>query len=158
MMLFFVFTTSNRTCGGRAMQRAISRITFVGLAVLLVGLNPMAQVKKGQTRAAATKYLMRAVNQPMCAGLDASLKGSGPTDEKAWDTAMCQASVLNEMGYLLMEDGRCPDSVWANAAKELREGSGNVLAALEKHDLEAARGSFKTVTAACGACHKAHKK
>ena len=133
-------------------------VMLVGGALLVMGMSPTAQVKKGQTRAAATKYLMRAVNQPMCAGLDASLKGSGPGDEKAWDTAMCQASVLNEMGYLLMEDGRCPDAAWANAAKELKEGSASVLAALEKKDLEVARTSFKTVTGACGACHKAHKK
>ena len=130
----------------------------LGVALLLMGMSLTAQINKGQTRAAATKYLMRAVNQPMCAGLDASLKGSGPADEKAWDTAMCQASVLNEMGYLLMEDGRCPDAVWANAAKELKEGSASVLAALEKKDLDGARTSFKTVTGACGACHKAHKK
>ncbi len=132
-------------------------VMLVGVALLVMGMSLSAQIKKGQTRAAATKYLMRAVNQPMCAGLDTSLKGSGPADEKAWDTAMCQASVLNEMGYLLMEDGRCPDAAWANAAKELKEGSASVLAALEKKDLEAARTSFKTVTGACGACHKAHR-
>ena len=139
-------------------RRVTLWVTLVGVALLLMGMSLAAQIKKGQTRAAATKYLMRAVNQPMCAGLDASLKGSGPADEKAWDTAMCQASVLNEMGYLLMEDGRCPDAVWANAAKELKEGSASVLAALEKKDLDGARTSFKTVTGACGACHKAHKK
>ena len=133
-------------------------VTLTGMGLLLMGMGLTAQIKKGQTRAAATKYLMRAVNQPMCAGLDASLKGSGPADDKAWDTAMCQASVINEMGFLLMEDGRCPDAVWANAAKELKEGSASVLAALEKKDLEGSRTAFKTVTGACGACHKAHRK
>jgi hypothetical protein len=101
---------------------------------------------------------MRGVNQPICSGLDASLKGSGPVDDKAWDNAICQASVLNEVSYLLMEDGRCPDAVWADAAKSLREGSSQVVAALEKKDLESARAAFKTVTGACGSCHKAHKK
>ncbi|MFN8008269.1 MAG: hypothetical protein U0V70_14840 [Terriglobia bacterium] len=138
--------------------KVVRWVSIVGVALLFMGLGLTAQVKKGQTRAAATKYLMRAVNQPMCAGLGASLKDSGPADDKAWDTAMCQASVLNEMGFLLMEDGRCPDAVWAGAAKDLREGSAAVLAALEKKDLEAARTSFKTVTGACGTCHKAHKK
>lgn len=129
----------------------------IGMGLLLHGGNVSAQKVKGKTRLAATKYLMRGVNQPACAGLDASLKGTGPSDDKAWDTAMCQASILNEMSYLLMDDGRCPDAVWAGAAKDLREGSGNVLAALEKKDLESARAAFKTVTGACGTCHKAHK-
>ena len=133
-------------------------VTLLGVGLLLAGLSLTAQIKKGKTRAAATKYLMRAVNQPMCAGLDASLKGSGPADDKAWDTAMCQASVLNEISYALMEDGRCPDAAWANAAKDLKEGSASVLAALEKKELEGARTAFKTVTGACGSCHKAHRK
>jgi cytochrome c556 len=130
----------------------------VGLGLLVQANNVSAQRIKGKTRLAATKYLMRGVNQPICSGLDASLKGSGPADDKAWDNAICQASVLNEVSYLLMEDGRCPDAVWADAAKSLREGSSQVVAALEKKDLESARAAFKTVTGACGSCHKVHKK
>jgi cytochrome c556 len=62
------------------------------------------------------------------------------------------------MSYLLMDDGRCPDAVWAGAAKDLREGSAAVLAAAEKKDVESAREAFKKVTGACAACHKEHKK
>ncbi|MEW5976211.1 MAG: hypothetical protein AB1898_10450 [Acidobacteriota bacterium] len=128
----------------------------IGLGILLQVDTGAAQ--KGKTRLAKTKYLMRGINQPACAGLGASLKDSGPADDKAWDVAVGQAALLNEAGYLLMDDGRCPDQIWAGAAKDLREGSSSALAALEKKDLEGARTAFKTITASCATCHKAHKQ
>ena len=57
-----------------------------------------------------------------------------------------------------MEDGRCPDGDWANAAKALREGTAAVLAKIEAKDAAGASEAFKGATASCGACHKAHKK
>ncbi len=136
-------------------------IRWVVLLVCLIGLwaweLASAQITKGKQRPAATKYLMRGISQPNCAALG-RLLNDGPADDKAWDTAACHASCLNELGHLLMDDGRCPDATWAGAAKNLREGSAAVLAAIEKKDLEAARAAFKTVTGACGACHQAHRK
>ncbi|MBI3463156.1 MAG: cytochrome c, partial [Planctomycetes bacterium] len=111
-----------------------------------------------KSRAAATKYLMRGINQSHCKALADMLKDSGPTDDKAWDTAACHASCLNEMGYLLMDDGRCPDGTWAGAAKDLREGSTAVLAAIDKKELKEAKDAFQKVTSACAACHKAHRE
>ncbi|HUY37113.1 MAG TPA: hypothetical protein VMV69_30660 [Pirellulales bacterium] len=35
----------------------------------------------------------------------ASLKDKGPVDDEAWDLAAVQAACLNEMSYLLMDDG-----------------------------------------------------
>ena len=58
-----------------------------------------------------------------------------------------------------MDDGRCPDGDWANAAKALQAQSAGVLAAAEKMDAAAAKAAFgKLTTEGCGACHKAHKK
>ena len=65
--------------------------------------------------------------------------------------------VLNEAGYMLMDDERCPDAVWEGAAKTLRDGSAAALAALEKKDLEGSRAAAKTLMGACMACHKTHK-
>ena len=133
-------------------------LAVVAVGVLICTSSSPAQVKKGKTRAAATKYLMRGVMQPNCAGLGKLLEGTGPADEKAWDTATCHASCLNELSYLLMDDGRCPDGVWAEAAKTtLREGTAEILAACEKKDSAAANAAFKKTTQACAACHKAHK-
>lgn len=129
----------------------------MGMSLVMVAPSALAQKTKGKSRAAATKYLMRGIQQPNCKGLADLLKDSGPADDKAWETAACHASCLNEMSYLLMDDGRCPDGTWAGATKELREGSAAVLAATEKKDLDGAQAAFKTVTGACAACHKAHK-
>ena len=136
----------------------VAGLAVLAIGVVIVGTSASAQVKKGKTRSAATKYLMRGIMQPNCAGLGALLKGDGPADDKAWDTAACHASCLNEMSYLLMDDGRCPDAVWAGAAKTtLREGSAETLAACEQKDLEGANAAFKKMTQACAACHTAHK-
>ncbi len=129
---------------------------IAGLA-LLAGQTLVAQKTKGKTRLAATKQLMGGLVQPNCAALVGTFKGAGPADEKAWQTAMQQAALLNEAGYLLMDDGRCPDAVWADATKSLREASAAMLVALENKDAASANESLKTVTGACSSCHKAHK-
>jgi hypothetical protein len=100
---------------------------------------------------------MRGIQQPHCKALGDLIKESGPADDKAWDTAVCHASCLNEMSYLLMDDGRCPDGVWAGAAKDLREGTAAAVEAAGKKDLDATREAFKKITGSCAACHKAHK-
>jgi cytochrome c556 len=117
-----------------------------------------AQVAKGKSRPAATKFLMRGITLPGCKGIGELLKEKGPADDKAWETLACHASCLNELSFSLMQDGRCPDGVWAGAAKSLGEGSTAVLAAADKKDVEAARTAFKTVTDSCKSCHDAHKK
>jgi cytochrome c556 len=139
------------------------QFVVVGVIAISVGFlslsseNALAQKTKGKSRPAATKYLMRGIVRPNCADLGKLLK-AGPSDDKAWDTAACHAACLNEMSFALMDDGRCPDGVWAKAATTaLREGSAAVMAAIEAKDADAASAAFKTVTSACAACHKAHK-
>jgi cytochrome c556 len=127
-----------------------------GIAVAL-GMLAEAQVAKGKSRAAKTVYLMRGVVKPACAGAGDLLKDKGPADEKAWETLACHASILNEMSHVVMDDGRCPDGVWAGAGKALREGSAALLAASEKKDLAAAQEAMKGVTGSCKSCHDAHK-
>lgn len=141
------------------MTRATLKLTVITAALVgLVGWGgAAAQVKQGKTRKAATKYLMRGINGQHCGGL-ANLLKQGPKSDEEWDTVACHASCLNEMSYVLLDDGRCPDADWANAAKTLREGSEAVLAAAQKKDLDAARAGFENVTKSCTACHKAHKK
>jgi cytochrome c556 len=145
------------------METSRGVVAIAALAILcLQGEAPDraagAQVARGKTRPAATKYLMRGVVQAGCKGIGELLKDPGPSDDKAWDTLACHASCLSELSFSLMQDGRCPDGVWAAAAKSLGEGSGGVLAAAEKKDAAAARTAFKSVTDACKACHDAHRK
>ena len=135
-------------------------VAWIALTVGWLSLSldsASAQKTKGKTRPAATKYLMRGIMGPNCSGLGKLLK-DGPADDEAWDNAACHAACLNEMSFILMDDGRCPDGTWAKAAKTtLREGSAAVMAAIEKKDADAANAAFKMATSACADCHKAHK-
>jgi hypothetical protein len=94
---------------------------------------------------------------PGCAALANLLKEKGPATEKAWDQATQHAAILNEMSYVVMDDGRCPDKAWADAAKTLRECSGKALAAVKEKKTEDAQAAFKALTGACQACHKVHR-
>lgn len=137
-------------------KRMTCLVVALGLMMLGLSTAAFAQKTKGKTQPAETKYLMRGVTQPNCAGVGKLLK-DGPSDDQTWDALACNAAVLNEMSYVLMNDGRCPDGTWAAAAKELRAGSAAVLEAAQQKDAEAAKTAFKQVTASCAACHTAHK-
>lgn len=144
-----------RTRWGLFVGLAITGLTFV---CLLVRGEAGAQVAKGKSRLAPTKYLMRGISQSHCKGVADLLKDAGPVDDKAWETVACHAACLNELSVVLMQDGRCPDATWAGAAKSLGEGTAALLAAAEKREFEATKAAFKTVTASCKTCHEAHRK
>lgn len=136
--------------------RWLSLAVVLGASVGLVLLtnDAEAQKTKGKTRAASTKQLMKGLVAANCGDLSKLLKA----DPVNWDDVALKAALINEASYILMDDGRCPDKVWADAAKSAREATGSVLAAAEKKDLAAANDAFKKLTAeGCGACHKAHK-
>ena len=138
----------------------MKRLLFVGLALAvaaMVSLTATAQVKKGKTRLALTKQIMGGLVQPNCKALGDGTK-EAPADDKAWAALATNAALLNEASYILMDDGRCPDGDWAGAATKLREGSAAVLEKIEDKDVEGAAAAFKTMTEACGACHKKHKQ
>ena len=132
-------------------------LIFSLLIVTCLTVAGVAQVDKGKTRAATTHQLMEGLVGPFCGAVGEGLK-TAPADDKAWKDLANKAAVLNEVGYLLMDDGRCPDAEWAKACDMLRTGSASLLAKLEAHDATGAQAEFKTMTQACGTCHKAHKK
>lgn len=132
--------------------------TALAVASALGASFATAQVKKGKSRPSKTSQLMRGIVKPHC---DAVKKGleAGPADDKAWDELATHAAVLNESSYLLMDDGRCPDGVWANAAtKTLRENSAALLAAIESKNVAGAKEAFGKTTACCKECHEKHKE
>jgi cytochrome c556 len=138
----------------------MKRFPIVCALVAVVSLGALAvqaQVKQGKTRPIKTKQLMKGLVAANCGAIGEALK-SPPTDDKGWDELATKAALLNEASYTLMDDGRCPDAAWADADKMLREGSATLLSKLEAKDAAGAQEAFKTMTQACGACHKAHKK
>ena len=133
----------------------LTAVTVIG-ALLVLGVSVSAQVKQGKTRPLETKLWMKGVNGPHCSALKKILDAD-PADAEAWLVAAQHAQILNEAGHVLMADGRCPDAVWANASKQLREGSDSVLKAIEARNVTEARASFGNVLGACKTCHTAHK-
>ena len=133
--------------------------TYVGLgaAICIGGLlldSAFAQKVKGKTRAALTKQLMKGLVQPNCAAVGNALKAESPD----WDAIVLHSALLNEAGYLLMDDGRCPDGEWAKAAKRIQSASEELLAKAEAKDRAGAEAAFKALTSeGCAVCHKAHK-
>ena len=138
------------------MKKAFSVVAVLSL-VALVSFAATAQVKKGKTRLLLTKQMMSGLVQPVCKGLGDGLK-EAPTDDKGWAALATKAALLNEAGYILMADGRCPDGDWAGAVETLKECSQAVYEKIEAKDAAGAQAAFKALTKSCGACHKAHKK
>lgn len=113
-----------------------------------------AQKNKGKTRAASTQHLMRGLVGVNCGALKKDLDAT----DINWNDITMHAALLNEAGHLLMDDGRCPDSEWAKAAKALQAQSAAVMAASAKDDVASAKVAFTELTAqSCAICHAAHK-
>ena len=128
-----------------------------GLLLAVTSQQAEGQVKQGKERPLKTHHLMKGLVAAQCGALKKDLD-AGPADDKAWDTALMRAELLNEASYIVMADGRCPDGDWAKAATALRAGSAEVIEAVEARNLDQAKAAFGTMTKACGACHKKHKK
>ena len=129
----------------------------LSVALLAAGLVS-AQIKKGKSRQMKTAQWMKGVMKPNCDALKKGLD-AGPANDEAWDALAINAALINEASYLLMDDGRCPDGVWAEAAsKTLRQGSADVLKAIDGKDLAAAKTAFGNMTKACKACHDVHRE
>jgi cytochrome c556 len=136
--------------------RQIVGIGAVSVCVL-IGAAVNAQVKKGKTRPLQTAWLMKGVVKPNCDALKKGLDAK-PANDEGWQALAMNAALLNEVSYQLMDDGRCPDGTWADAAsKTLRPGSADLLAAIEKKDLDGAKAAFGSMTKSCKGCHDAHK-
>jgi cytochrome c556 len=136
---------------------AVAACLGLGVALLATQLPAAAQKTQGKTRPAPTKVLMKGIVFPNCSAIGKALKGTGPADDKAWEQLALNATLLNEMSYVIMDDGRCPDKVWAGAAKTLRECSTKVLDAAKAKNVEGVQTAFKGLIGACATCHKAHK-
>ena len=80
-----------------------------------------------------------------------------PKSDKDWKAAGVHAAMMNEAGHILMQDGRCPDAVWAKACATLRDGSDKGAAGIKSKNLDDAKAGFKAMMASCKACHSEHR-
>jgi hypothetical protein len=132
---------------------------YMAVVVLALcgGVIASAQVKRGKTRPAKTSQIMKAGLKPNCDALKKAVDAA-PADDKAWRSLAANAAMLNEISYVLMDDGRCPDAKWADANKSLQTGSADMLKAIEAKDHPALKTAFGTAMKSCKACHDAHKE
>lgn len=128
---------------------------LVGSAAVL-GLGATLAQPAADERIADVEHLMEGISRPHCSALGKLLK-AGPSNEKDWKHVKLHAALLNELSYMLLQAGRCPDATWAKAAQQLRESSAAVYSAASSQDTAAARSAFKGITKACATCHKAHR-
>jgi len=131
--------------------------TLLLIATLLITFSAPAQVKQGKTRPAQTKQIMSGLVKPNGTAIGKATK-SPPTDDEGWKALATNAALLNEASYLLMDDGRCPDADWENAAMALRAATEAVLKNIEAKNIDGVAGQNPKINAACAACHRAHKK
>ncbi len=123
-------------------------------SVFFAGNESAEAQKKGKTRAATTKQLMKGLVGANCGALKKALDAK----ETNWDEVALRAALLNESGHVLMADGRCPSGTWAKASKHLQAASAEVIAKAKAEDLEGAKAAFKSLTSgSCAVCHKEHK-
>jgi hypothetical protein len=132
-------------------------LLFVGataIGLFLLDQTADAQKTKGKTRAALTKQLMKGLVSTNCGGLKKALDAN----EVNWDEVSLRAALLNESGFLLLDDGRCPDGQWAKAAKALQKNSALILEKAKAKDIDGAKSAFGDLTKqACAVCHAAHR-
>lgn len=128
------------------------------LAVLVsagfVASEAHAQKSKGKTRPLTTKQLMKGWTGPA----NAELKKALEAETVDWDAVKLHAALLNEQGYILLDDGRCPDDVWAKSSKALQSTSAALLEKAEAKDLAGAKAAHADLIAqTCRVCHPVHK-
>jgi cytochrome c556 len=129
----------------------------LGLAVVAAAAGAGAQIKKGKTRLAPTSHIMKGLVKPHCDAIKKGLEAAAIGDE-GWQALAVDAALLNEASYLLMDDGRCPDKVWADAAsKTFRDGSAALIKAIEGKDVARAKTAFGDMTKSCKGCHETHR-
>ncbi|RMG33622.1 MAG: hypothetical protein D6725_15395 [Planctomycetota bacterium] len=140
----------------------MKRACVFGLAMVwLVGVV-LVNVREGRTapqrqkkRAASVHQLMEGFVSVNCGALKKALDA----EKTNWKQVQLRAALLNEAGFILLEDGRCPDATWAKAARALQTHSVEVIEAAKKQDKDAALAAFKNLTSnGCATCHKVHRK
>lgn len=135
-------------------------VVITGAMVIAMGLiaEGIAKVKKGDSRPLSTANWMKNVVKPHCNDLKKEI-AAGPKTDEDWESLIEHAEILNETSYILMEDKRCPDSVWADSSsKTLRSGSDALIAAAKAKNAQASDEAFKSMMKSCKECHNKHKE
>lgn len=135
-----------------------SFLKFGALALLIVTTTAAesAQKHKGASRLATTENVMVGMVHPNYLAIEDAAKDA-KADPQTWKTLATNAALLNEAGYLLVDDERSLGKDWDNAAEQLRRGTAAMLVKIAAHDKVGVASDLKVVGAACVNCHAAHR-
>jgi len=111
---------------------------------------------KGATRLATTENVMAGLVHPNYLAIEDAAKAV-KKDPQLWKTLATNAALLNEAGYLLVDDERSLGKDWDNAAEDLRRLTAAMLVQIDSHDMNGVARELKAVSAACVRCHAAHR-
>jgi cytochrome c556 len=101
---------------------------------------------------------MAGIQEPGMLLLQRSVRGAGPQSDDDWGAVTMNAALMNEIGFMLVQNERAKDAVWTKAATDLRAASAAFHAASEKKDLAAMRAELPKLSASCQECHTVHRK
>src|SRR6185436_5235489 len=87
--------------------KPLPRWAFLLTLCVLAGAAGIAtaQVKQGKSRAMKTSQLMKGIVKPHCDALKKGVSETAPDSDEAWQKMAVNAAVLNEISYVLMDDG-----------------------------------------------------
>ena len=134
--------------------------TMIALfAVASLGATHEARSQRpGEPRVAKIQHIMAGIQQPGMQRLQRGIRGSGPADDEGWGLIGLHSALMNEVSFMLMQNDRSKDAVWAKAAADLRAASAAVNAAAGKKDLATVREGVQAMGGACKSCHDVHRK
>ncbi len=130
----------------------------LGALALLVAATTAtvpAQTQK-RTRLATTENLMVGMVHPNYLAIEEA-GNKAHVDPQTWKTLATKAALLNEAGYLLVDDERSQGKDWDKAAEELRTTTVAMLVHIDAHDMRGVAKELKAVGTACSRCHAAYR-
>jgi hypothetical protein len=138
------------------MKRFAIVLSLVAVVVCTLSLPSAKAQKKGKTRPLTTSQLMAGLVKPQLVALKEGLAKKKKTDDD-WKAIGIAAALLNESGYLMLDDDRSPDKIWTDGAEILRDAGADALKAVAAKDAEAGIVAVASVLKSCKVCHTEHK-
>ncbi len=128
------------------------------VTILAFSAVSLAQAPQYQN-VATSKAVMAAAVKPLMDSLAAMNKAGGPKDDKEWELAEQQASVLAEAAQLLLMGDRPKDQdVWLKASQGLLAAASDSAKAAHAKNLDGWKASMKAIGGNCRSCHNVHRK
>ena len=134
----------------------IASVVMASVALMAIGLEARSQ-KKDEPRVAQVKDLMAGINKPHMQRLQRAVQAGGPRNEEEWNALAISAALINENGFVLMQDGRCPDSTWATACANLRAATTELAEAVAEKSFDGVKAALPKIGVSCKSCHDVHR-